>query len=129
MVLACFVFKSAGVVVFEQRVNLLKISFEVGYEYRPMQNRIRNRLGDLRFAAAGDGARFVAEGALSDSTDEPPRAIRGGFLQVNLVSRGPDIGAPGEQFDFLFRTIAGPGNALKVQVEMSVLRHVDDVGK
>jgi len=63
---------------------VVKIRFQVRDEHRAGENRIGDGLGDFRFAAAGNGAGLVAEGA--SATVPTSRHCRppGGFSILTL---------------------------------------------
>jgi len=59
--------------------NEIEIVFKIRNENRPDQNRVGDGLGNFRFAAAGDRAGFVAEGAEGRTPTRRQRRFAAGF--------------------------------------------------
>jgi len=71
----------------------------------------------------------VAENAFGDCAHKAPGAVLVRTLHAHFVARGPDVGFAGEQLDAALELAVLPGHPLLVQVEMSILRNVSDVGE
>src|SRR5581483_10541284 len=123
------ILEAAGVIAPHQAGNLVEILFEIGDEDRALDHRVGDRLGDFRFAAAGDGAGFVAERGFGDGAHEAPGAIAGGLLHLDAIAGRAHVNLVGQQLDAFLLTVLQPGDGLLVQIEVGVARNVEDVGE
>ena len=119
-----------GAVAPDQLANAVHVVVEVGDEDRSRQDGVGNGFGDLRLAPAGDRARLVAEQSFGGGADEMPGGMGGWLLDVHLVPRRTNVGAPGEQREgvYLPFRFTFPAHRLGGQIERHVFGHVDDVG-
>ena len=120
--------KTVAVIALNQFADPVEILREIADEHRPLQNRVADGFRDFRFAAARDGAGFVAGGALTGGADQPPRAAAGGLEHAHLVAGRAHIGLVGQQLDLRLATVGrAPGDGLLLEIEARVLGHVENV--
>ena len=120
--------EAVGKVAGEDVRHLVHVAFEVGDKDIAGDDGVGDGLGDFRLAAAGDGARFVADGAFGHGADQAPEgaAARSG-LEVHAVSTGAHVGLAGEQLDLSLGAVGtGPGHGLVAQAEVRLLGHEHD---
>src|SRR5437773_260329 len=80
----------------EDLLHTVEVLLDVRNEDRAVEHVIGNALGDLALAAAADGARLVAEGAVADRADQPPTRRAGVALDPHLVARRGHIHLTGK---------------------------------
>jgi hypothetical protein len=71
-------------VMFEDAAHARQILLHIVDEQRAVDHRIFQRLGNLRLAAAGNGARFVAESAFRIDADQAP-GRRAGMRRISTL--------------------------------------------
>ena len=96
-------------------------------QHRGGDHRVGQGLGDFRLAAAGDGAGLVAEGAFRGRSYQPPALAGGRLDHLHLVAGRQHVGDARLERDFLRPAFVSPRGRLAVQVDVDVLRHVEDV--
>src|SRR3981081_2425861 len=109
----------------DQRGDAVKILFQVRDEDWTVYDRVGDGFGDFGLAAAGDGARLMAEGSLGHGANHTPGTIAARLFHADPVSRRPHIGLVWEQFDAASGLAARPGDPLLVEVKPGVLGHID----
>ena len=109
---------------FDQRHVLL----EVAHMERPRQHRIHQAFADLRLAAAGDRAGFVAKRALGHRADQPPARRPAILGHADFVAARMDVNLARQQLQVLRLAMQGPRNVLAMDVYLHVLGHVVDFG-
>ena len=87
------------ITISEVSVNEFKGGFEVFLEVadddRARDHGVGERFGNLRLATAGNGAGFMAKGALGIGSDQPPALALRGFHHLDLVAGGENVGDAG----------------------------------
>src|SRR6185437_13485978 len=95
--------------------------------YRTDENGVRDGCGDFRFAAAGNGAGFVAKNSPRTNADEAPGAIGRGLFHPHAITRWSHVGVFGQHLDVLFLSTRFPRDGLRAQVKQSGVPDVNDI--
>ena len=120
--------EAVGVIVPEDAAHPFQVAVEVVDEQRAVDDRVLERLGNFRLAAAGDRARLVAERAFGLDPDKAPGRRARVLAHLHLVAVGLHVDLARHEADLAGPAFLFPGDALRVEVETHVLRNVDDVG-
>ncbi len=120
--------EAVAVVAIEDLLDPVEVGLEIINEQRRVDDRVVERLGDLRLAAAGDGAGLVTEGAFGIGAHQAPGRRARMFLHLDLVAVGLDVDLARLQADLLPLAVHQPGDGLAVEVHAQVLGNVDHIG-
>ena len=115
------------VVVTDKLVDLIEVGLDVGDKDRPLQDGIRDRLGNFRLAPARDGARFVAERPLGHRADEPPSPAGRWLGHLDFVAAGQDVAVLELERDLPSFPVLLPGHSLREQLESRILGDIKNV--
>ena len=100
--------QAVGVVAVEDPLDGIQILVQVIDEDGPVEHGVVQGLGDLRLAAARDGAGLVAEGPLRVGPDQAPGRGARVLLHLHLVAVGLDIDLARLQADGLGLAVRAP---------------------
>ena len=125
--MACGIGVAVCVVVPDKLVDVIEVGLDVCHENRSLQDGIRNRLGNFRFAPARNGARFVAKRALGHGADQAPGAAGGRFRHVDFVAARQHVAVLKAERNLARLPVLLPSHFLGQQLETRILRNVKNI--
>src|SRR6476661_2792135 len=80
-----------GIILVDDLADEVEVFLGVGDEYRAVEHVVAEALADFAFAASGNGAGFVAEGAFTVGADDAPTGRARVFFEADLEAGGSHV--------------------------------------
>ena len=114
-------------ICFEDFRHLIDVAVKVANEDRAFQDHVADRFRNFGLAAAGNGARLVAQRAAGPRAHQPPRGAAGLLFHSNAKAVGKHVGRVGAESETPRSVPDHPLDRAIANAELRIFRHVENI--